>query len=98
VAGPTQAELNAKQGELNAKILEDITIVKERLEIQRNATLPLADLITKVAVLEDRVAEMQKAKDQWGQRGWAVFIVLLSTFASFLSGIVGALLISQFKK
>ena len=73
-------------------LANELTILKERVEVLRSETQPLRDVLRQIAVIEHKLAEMTKTKELWGQRGWMILTICLSAVFSFLAVILGALL------
>lgn len=87
-----------KQEQLYQNLLQDITTLKTQMANQQTETEPIAELLTKIAVLEHQVSELRAGKDAWQQRAWAVVIVLMSAFFSLISVLVGTLLTASLRK
>ena len=61
----------------------DVTRLQERLEATRGEISGLPDLTLKVALLEQRMADMREGSQRWVQRAWLVI-------GPLISGIIGA--------
>jgi hypothetical protein len=73
-------------------LTNELTILKERVEVLRGETQPIRSITNQIAVIEHKLAEMTKTKELWGQRGWMILTICLSASFSFLAVILGSLL------
>ena len=72
-------------------LTNDITILKERVQVLQAEIGDLSDVAIQISVIEHKLAEMTKTKELWGQRGWMILTILLSGSFSFLAVLVGVL-------
>jgi hypothetical protein len=56
----------------------DVTLLKERQESIREELAILTNLQVRVALLEQRVADMREGSQQWVQRAWMILAPLIS--------------------
>ena len=82
----------ATQGEKALHALEVQTaILLERVEALSKERIPLRELSSQVAVLQQQLGDMTKTRELWGQRGWAVLTVGISAAVSLGAAILVAL-------
>lgn len=66
----------------------DIATLKERVEILKAERVPVRELTSQVAVLQQQLADMTKTRELWGQRSWAILTVCLSGALSLAAAIL----------
>jgi cell division protein FtsB len=84
VPGPTNTELIRE-------LTKDVTILKEQVQALRAETASLREITTRLALLENRVAELKRGRETVAARAWMIVVSLLGVIA-------GALLANYLRK
>jgi hypothetical protein len=82
---------NPTNTDLIRELTKDVIILKEQVQVLREETAPLREVITRLTVLEHQVTELRKGKETFAARTWMIL-------APLIAGVAGALLIHYFKK
>ena len=70
----------------------ELATLKAHIETLRGETKPITEYSNQIAILQTQVAELTKAKEFWGQRGWAILTVSISASLSLAAALLVALL------
>ena len=56
----------------------ELATLKVQVEMLRGNVDSVPESVKQIAILQTQVAELAKAKDAWGNRGWAVLQLVLA--------------------